>query len=231
MLPPSSGGSSLKGNTMPQAAIDEISRLQQDLVLLTQKVADLSGEPQRAPAAPVLDGGPSQAPNSPFVSGLRGMAEGASSSSSSSSGGAVQIKMDMLEKVLKKVAELDRLLLKSTAPAGQSANARRGSRGMDLFSLPTHLHVTDRLLDLHTQSKRVITVTTTKAGGGVPESSSSSEPPSAHPQPPATPAAAGGAGGAVSPRPAAGDKEVAKKAAAEVVALKAKLEVRLRAGG
>jgi len=217
LLPPSSSGGSLKSSAFPQEMVEEIGRLQQDLVLLTQKVVDLSGEPQRVPAAPVLDG-PTTAPNSPFVSGLRGMAEGASAVGASS-GSALEVRMSMLEKVLKKVAELDRLLLRKTAPDGQHANARRGSRGMDLHSLPTHLHVTDRLLDLHTQSKRVITVTTTKATA--PGSS-----PRGDPQPGAGTGA--GAGTApLSPRPGGGsgaDKEATKKAAIEIAGLRSKLE-------
>jgi len=230
LLPPSSGGGSLKSAALPQATIDEIGRLQQDLVLLTQKVADLSGEPQRAPAAPVLDG-PTTAPNSPFVSGLRGMAEGASTLGASS-GGALEIKVSMLEKVLKKVAELDRLLLRNTAPEGHSANARRGSRGMDLFSLPTHLHITDRLLDLHTQSKRVITVTTTAAASGSAPQWDPPPQPQTQPQPPkqlsVASAAEGRAAGGASPRGGASslaaDKDAAKKAAAEIASLKSKLE-------
>ena len=224
-LPPSvhSVGSSTgaaagsKSISINQLASEEISRLQQDLVLLTQRVADLSGEPQRAPVAPALEG-PTCAPNSPFVSGLRGMAEGASATGGGS-GAVNEIKLNMLEKVLKKVAEMDRLLLKKTAPEGDSAriNARRGSRGMDLFSMPTHLHVTDRLLDLHAQSKRVVTVT--KSASGIEPESEVTQP-----RPPNQP-------GPISPRPPAststgslGDKEATKKAVAELAALKVKFD-------
>jgi hypothetical protein len=38
---------------------------------------------------------------------------------------------------------------------------RRKSIGIDLYALPTHLHVTDRLVDLHAQSKIVTVIKTT----------------------------------------------------------------------
>ena len=143
--------------TSGSASIDD-SKLQQDLVLLTQKIVDLTGEPQRAP---VVVNSAVSAPSSPFVSGIRGITDSAISTSSSFSANNV------LDRVLQKIAELDRIVLKKTAPEKKNINVRRGSRGMDLTSLPTHLHITDRLLDLHAQSMRVVTIT---RNGTTPES-------------------------------------------------------------
>lgn len=132
----------------------EVDKLQNDLVLLTQKIADITGEPQRAPPAPG-----SMKDSAGFVNGLRGQTEAS----------AYDHKMGMLNKVLGKISELDRIVLKKTAPE-KDVSARRGSRGMDLISLPTHLHITDRLLDLHTKSQRVTVIKTGGGGGGAPES-------------------------------------------------------------
>ena len=69
-------------------------------------------------------------------------------------------KLNLLEKLIEKIVEFDRLVLKKTAPE-TTAPQRRGSRGSDLSTLPTHLHLTDRLLDLFTQSQRVTVIRTT----------------------------------------------------------------------
>ena len=234
-LPPSGASTSSKGGGVGGGSgggvgSDEVNKLQQDLVLLTQKIADMTGEPQRAPPTPNLEG-PAGAPSSPFVSGLRGMAD----STGGSGGNTDALRLAMTEKVLKKVMELDRALLKKTAPDTEGGSttqrARRGSRGMDLFTLPTHLHITDRLLDLHTQSKRVVTVTkeklgnagsATPAGAGTdtvaPESggsSSSKEPRGLSPTPPSSNSSSSN-----SPRPNGAE---IKKYKDEVAALKAKL--------
>ncbi len=58
-----------------------------------------------------------------------------------------------LEKVLAKILELDRLVLRKTTPVptsgGDVQGARRASKGYDLFTLPTHLV---SLRALHTSS-------------------------------------------------------------------------------
>ena len=76
-------------------------------------------------------------------------------------------KLNLLEKLIEKIVEFDRLVLKKTAPE-TAAPQRRGSRGSDLSTLPTHLHLTDRLLDLFTQSQRVTVIRTTTTVGGNP---------------------------------------------------------------
>jgi len=157
-MPKSSSGASIGSDT-------EVDKYQNDLLLLTQKIADLTGEPQRAPPAPG-----SNKDSSGFVGGLRGAVTGES--------GLGDLKLMMLQKVILKVAELDRLILKKTAPE-KEVSARRGSRGMDLTVLPTHLHITDRLLDLHTKSQRVTIIKTGGGGGGngaAPESTAPSSP-------------------------------------------------------
>ena len=151
-LPPP--GASSKGGT--GGGFDpDVERYQNDLLLLTQKIADLTGEPQRAPPAPG-----SNKDASGFVSGLRSV---------TGENGLGDLKLTMLQKVIAKVAELDRLILKKTAPE-KEVSARRGSRGMDLVALPTHLHITDRLMDLYAKAQRVTIIKKTEGGGGAPES-------------------------------------------------------------
>jgi hypothetical protein len=70
-------------------------------------------------------------------------------------------KLAALLKLLERVHEHDRLVLKKTAPPVSATPQRRKSRGSDLASLPTHLHITDRLLDLHAQAQRVTVITNT----------------------------------------------------------------------
>jgi hypothetical protein len=161
-LPPSGASSSKSGGlsgSVSSASDPEVDKLQQDLLLLTQRIADLTGEPQRAPPAPSSNGG--------FVGGLRGMTES----------GGFDHKATMMAKVMDKIGELDRIVLKKTAPA-KDVSARRGSRGMDLTCLPTHLHITDRLMDLHTKSQRVTVIKTggAGAGAGAPESAAPGSP-------------------------------------------------------
>ena len=118
---------------------NSVSGIQADIQILTQKIGDFNGE---RPAG------------SPFVDGLRGAADDNKFLSGNDK------KLNALEKLLQKILEYDRLILKRTAPEVSTAPQRRKSRGADLTTLPTHLHVTDRLLDLYTQAQRVTIVTT-----------------------------------------------------------------------
>ena len=147
-LPPSGASNKLANGSTSDP---DVERYQNDLLLLTQKIADLTGEPQRAPPAPG-----SNKDVSGFVNGLRSV---------TGEGCLDDLKLTMLQKVIVKVTELDRLILKKTAPE-KEVSARRGSRGMDLAALPTHLHVTDRLMDLYTKSQRVTIIKKTEGGGG-----------------------------------------------------------------
>lgn len=159
---PAPPSSSSKNGAVGAASDELINRYQQDLLLLTQKIADLSGEPQRAPALPTSDG--SSNGGSSFVSGLREITNGNNSS---------ELKLNMITKIMNKISELDRWILKKTSSEEDKTvvKARRGSRGMDLSCLPTHLHITDRLMDLHSKSQRVTVIKT--GAGSAPESDSS----------------------------------------------------------
>eukprot|EP01036_Dinobryon_divergens_P029958 gene29958-39134_t len=105
----------------------------------------MSSEPRSAPSS------------SPFVVGVRQQAETERKINMSKMESS---KLNLLEKLIEKIVEFDRLVLKKTAPE-TTVPQRRGSRGSDLSTLPTHLHLTDRLLDLFTQSQRVTVIRTT----------------------------------------------------------------------
>ena len=111
--------------------------------------------------------------NSPFVSGLRGKTtgDGPAAEESRPEEGAAEQKLRLLESVLQQLAVLDRVVLKKTAPEavpGTNVAARRSSRGFDLHCIPTHLHLVDRLLDLHAQSKRVTVIRTSADNNTTP---------------------------------------------------------------
>ena len=127
---------------------EEVSRIQQDYNVIAQKIVDVGSDSGADPPRS----------ESPSVSSLR-------SSFSDSEKRMKEPKLYHLETLLDKICELDRLILKKTAPViEQGSQLRRKSLGSDLFTLPTHLHLIDRLLDLHTQSKRVTVIKTTVGG-------------------------------------------------------------------
>ena len=120
--------------------------LQQDIEIIKQKIQELSGE---------------RGSGSPFVSGIRNATGNAvSSSSSCSAKSAVQptVLLTAYDELIQKLNEHDKLVLRKTAPETTTA-ARRKSRGMDLTTFPAHLNVSDRLVDLYTQSQRVTVIT------------------------------------------------------------------------
>jgi hypothetical protein len=89
-------------------------------------------------------------------------------------------KLTALERVLNKVAELDRLVLLKTAPEATPV-VRRSSKSVELSSLPTHLFLINRTLDLYAEAKRVTVIRTHTVAGAsgsnaedVPESPRSS---------------------------------------------------------
>lgn len=147
-----------------KAQRDEVSKIQQDVNVLTQKIAELNGDP-----VPQFDDNAST--SSPFVVGLRALAD-----SERKFKDVKELKINTLEKLLEKVAEYDRLLLKETAPVVEPGVVpqRRKSFGQDLYCLPTHMHLTARLMDLHASSKRVTVIKMTEQG---PAASSSGTPP------------------------------------------------------
>jgi hypothetical protein len=141
--------------TPPKASQQDIKNLEQDLKTLNSKLCDLTGENIQLSSSSIVP--------SPFVNSMRGLSDKSSPIES-----ITDTKINLMEQVLKKITELDRAILKKTIPEGvtNDTSIRRQSRGTDLFTIPTHLHITDRLLDLHTQSKRVTVIRQTISGPG-----------------------------------------------------------------
>ena len=135
--------SSRKVSALPQApttSSEELSKFQADINTLTDKIANLQAQSSSSSSA------------SPFVSNLK---EETKRNAKAIEGD----KITMLENILAKIVEVDRFVLRKTEPETTEGTAgRRKSRGMDLFTLPTHLHIIDRLVDLHAQSKRVTVI-------------------------------------------------------------------------
>ena len=61
-------------------------------------------------------------------------------------------RLSLLERILTKTNELDKEVLKRTTSSGLPKRARRKSISTNLFCLPSHLLIVDRLLDLYKQS-------------------------------------------------------------------------------
>jgi hypothetical protein len=131
--------------TAPTVATNKIPtellrKYEQDIETLSKRIADLNGAAQ-----------PENVAASTFVSGLRSSVEG-------SRGGeddGMRLQLQTIEDMLARVVELDRLVLKKTEI---KARSRRGSRGADLLTIPTHLLVLDRLMDVYAISQRPIIV-------------------------------------------------------------------------
>ena len=154
---------SIRGASSTSAAMDtskaqrdEVNKIQQDINIITQRIAELKGEPVQLEPT---DSGSA----SPFVVSIRALAE-----SDKKFKDVKDLKISTLEKLLEKVGEFDRLLLKETAPIVDPTQVplRRKSFGQDLYYLPTHLHLTARLMDLHATSKRVTVIKMTEGSGG-----------------------------------------------------------------
>lgn len=145
---------------------EEIQRMNADLNLLSTKLIEMQNS-----------SGANKQPSS-FVNNIR-----ESTSTSAATSGNVNInlsfpelKLQIMEKIIAKMVELDRFILRSTEPQadeGDSAPrpARRASRGLDLTTFPTHLHIIDRLSDIHTKAQRVAVIV---KNGGVSKPSESS---------------------------------------------------------
>ena len=144
-LGPALGAKASKVPTRPQS--ENLQRYHQDLSLLNQRLTDLQQK---------LGSGSS------FVANLR------SNAVTEQHDGTMEDKVKIMETVLTKITELDRIVLQNTNVTkdnGSNDNnntnnnnikpVRRASRGMDLAILPTHLHVLDRIMDLYKTSQRV----------------------------------------------------------------------------
>jgi cell division protein FtsB len=141
-----------------KAQRDEVSKIQQDINVLNQKIAELRGEP-----TPAVDPDSASVNSaSPFVVGLRSLAEQERKFKD-----VKDLRINAMEKLMERVAEYDRLLLKETTPVVDptAIPQRRKSFGQDLYCLPTHLHLTARLMDLHAASKRVTVIKTVDGAG------------------------------------------------------------------
>ena len=123
-----------------QNSEDVVPRLQKDLDVLQSRISSLTGaKPAAVPPAV----------SSSFVSGIRRVTEEKKYTDAES----IE-RLPILEKVLAKITEYDREILKKTVSNSISEETRRKSVNNDLFSLPMHLIVADRLLDLYNQSLR-----------------------------------------------------------------------------
>lgn len=111
---------------------DETTKMYQDLDLLSRKMTELS------PPG--------------FVSSVRSSVDGQRHTTTPD---GKDSKLRLLENVISKIIDLDRIVLRQTDPADRgNASKSRAARGMDLNTIPTHLHIVDRLLDLHVQHRR-----------------------------------------------------------------------------
>eukprot|EP01041_Mallomonas_annulata_P004954 gene4954-9908_t len=126
-------------NTMQE----ELIKMQQDIDLLSRKLSDLTSNP-----------GLHSSSGDGFVQGMRSTIDGDRRGSFSGSNG--ETKLHMLERIISRIVDLDRAVLRQTEPpnAEKFAIKTRASRGMDLNSIPTHLHIVDRLMDLYVQNRR-----------------------------------------------------------------------------
>lgn len=134
------------------AADKEIfKRYEQDLVIIAKKLADCQGEAVSSVKTQ---------PESSFVSNLR-------NSITSAGNDYTAARLDMLEKIITKMSELDRVILKKTDVSMSTGRARRKSKdGSDLFSMPTHLMLVDRLLDVFAMSQRLQIVEKQRSDSG-----------------------------------------------------------------
>jgi hypothetical protein len=129
-----------------------MTRLNNDLTLLTTKLAEIRGAPVVTPQAPTKQA--VSVVSSSFVSGIRKATE---MGGAYGGGGDAGDRLQLMERVLERISEFDREVLKKTAPPTGEVE-RRASVRADLMTLPTHLHVTDRLLDLFAQAQRTTVV-------------------------------------------------------------------------
>ena len=164
---------------------EELAKINQDVSILQARISHLNGEPViQTPPSTIAVLGHSNV-TSPFVSGLRGLTT--ENSTKTIVDNSLELKIEAYESVLKKIIELDRLVLKKTSPTDVTA-VRRKSNGNDLHTLPTHLHLADRLMDLHTQSKRVTVITQTGISNNNNNNNNNSEPATTNaPNPPLSP--------------------------------------------
>lgn len=133
-----------------KAQNEELQRMNQDLNLLSQKLIDLQ------------NANSSKLGSSTFVNNIR---ESTNTITAVDSGNFAETKLQIMEKLIFKITEIDRCILRNTenTVTEDQENTdpvvkRRASRGLDLATFPTHLHILDRLVDVHTRAQRVAVV-------------------------------------------------------------------------
>lgn len=118
-----------------------------DLEILNTRIFHLTGVKY---VESIVDS-PSHVVSSSFVSGIRRQTEEKKYTEVET----VE-KLHILERILSKIIEYDREILRKTTPKVSKLEAvRRKSNGGELLSIPTHLTITDRLLDLYDLSQRM----------------------------------------------------------------------------
>lgn len=119
-------------------------RLEKDIEIIQRRIHLLTGSKTVEALSTV---------SSSFVSGIRRVTEEKKYTDAES----IE-RFPVVEKILAKLVEFDREILRCTAPANLSEKSRGNSADGDLFCLPTHFAVADRLLDLYNQTQRVTPV-------------------------------------------------------------------------
>eukprot|EP00603_Paraphysomonas_imperforata_P008461 CAMPEP_0114424154 /NCGR_PEP_ID=MMETSP0103-20121206/6539_1 /TAXON_ID=37642 ORGANISM="Paraphysomonas imperforata, Strain PA2" /NCGR_SAMPLE_ID=MMETSP0103 /ASSEMBLY_ACC=CAM_ASM_000201 /LENGTH=574 /DNA_ID=CAMNT_0001592881 /DNA_START=48 /DNA_END=1775 /DNA_ORIENTATION=+ len=146
---------------------ENMKRYEQDLTILAKKIAECQGDTTPVPGL-VL---PVQ-PESLFVNNLRNSVD----KNATNMGNENTLRLNMLERIMEKLAELDRVVLKKTDLGATTARPRRKSKdGSDLFSMPTHLLMIDRLLDVFVMSQRLQIIEKQKGEGGASKSGGGKE--------------------------------------------------------
>lgn len=137
---------------------EDIDKIQQDITVLSQRIAEAKGELPAIGSAAIT--------RLPDMSSVTSSARGLNDSEKRVRD-MKEMKLSTLEQLLERIAEYDRIILSKTIPE-TAQNQRRKSFCSDLFMLPTHLRVIDRLLDVHTRSQRVTVIKTTVNSGSKP---------------------------------------------------------------
>lgn len=141
---------------------EELQRMNADLNLLSQKLIELQNESN------------GKLVSSSFVNGIRETTSN-SATVSVDANSYLEVKMTIMEKLISKMTEIDRYILRGTEATDDTNEStgdpthkpakRRASRGLDMSTFPTHLHIIDRLMDIHKKAQRVAIIT--KNGVGV----------------------------------------------------------------
>ena len=89
------------------------------------------------------------------ISSLGGDAEAAEGLRFEGKSNLVAAKLRLVEQILRRIQQVDALVLRATEPAMPSRGPGRRVSGRDLHLLPSHLQVVDRLRDLFDRTRRL----------------------------------------------------------------------------